>query len=97
MSARIETPEHHRLFPLFTVFLSSNVPNAGSQTRRTRNHLVRIIAAAVRLQLRYLSQVQAEAIADTVLGSTKAAGLAIRRRRQSGACDGAIIDSSSLA
>jgi hypothetical protein len=57
------------------------MPTAGSPPPRTRDDLMRIIAAAIRLQLRYLPQEQAEAVADTILRSMKAAGLSIRRRR----------------
>ncbi len=47
---------------------------------RTREDLVELIAESVRLNLRYLSSKEAQAVADTVLRSFKAAGLRIRQR-----------------
>jgi hypothetical protein len=46
---------------------------------RNRDELLDLIAAAIRLQLTYISQDRAKAIADTVLRTMKAAGLSIRR------------------
>ena len=48
---------------------------------RTRDDLLELIANALRLQLTYLSEDQALAVADTILRTLKAAGLSIRRRR----------------
>ena len=47
---------------------------------RTRDDLLQLIADAIRLQITYLPQQQALAVADTVLRAFKAAGLTIRRR-----------------
>lgn len=52
------------------------------QPIRTREDLLRLIAQAVQLQMTYLGQKEALAVADTVLRSFKAAGLSIRRRRE---------------
>jgi hypothetical protein len=52
-----------------------------SMTPRTRDELLGLIAAAIRLQLTYLPLDKAEAIADTVLRTMKQAGLSIRRQR----------------
>lgn len=49
---------------------------------RTREDLLELIADSVRLQMTYLGQKEARAVADTVLRSFKAAGLSIRRRRE---------------
>jgi hypothetical protein len=49
---------------------------------RTREHLLELIADSVRLQMTYLDQKQALAVADTVLRSFKAAGLSIRQKRE---------------
>jgi hypothetical protein len=48
---------------------------------RTRDDLLELIAHVLRLQLSYLSEDQALAVADTILRTFKAARLSIRRRR----------------
>ena len=47
---------------------------------RTRQDLYRLIADAVRLHFRHVSQGEAVDAADTVLRALKAAGLSIRRK-----------------
>ena len=49
---------------------------------RAREDLLRLIAQGVRLQITYLGQKEALAVADTVLRAFKAAGLSIKRRRE---------------
>lgn len=56
-------------------------PHLGPPTIKNRDDLIRLIAQAVRLQLGYLDEKKALAVADTILRSFKAAGLAIRKRR----------------
>ncbi len=49
---------------------------------RTRDDLIKLIADAIRLQLTYLSNENAMAVADTILRTFKMAGLSIRSRRK---------------
>ena len=48
---------------------------------KTRDDLVKLMADAIRLQLTYLSNENAQAVADTILRTFKMAGLSIRSRR----------------
>ena len=48
---------------------------------RTRDDLVKLMADVNRLQLTYLSNENAQAVADTILRTFKMAGLSIRSRR----------------
>jgi hypothetical protein len=66
----------------FCSYCANLAPMRDREPIRTREDLLRLIADAIRLQLTYLPQQQAIAVADTVLRAFKAAGLSIRRQNE---------------